>query len=115
MNCEHMIPGAECRVVGCGGWTLTPSQYEVVRRMALGQDHRSIARELGIARTTIYNHRTEALHRSDSADIYALWMKLGWLRVPGAAPVDIPATVSVPFDREREPSGAATPPKGDTP
>lgn len=67
------------------GDVLTPRQFEVVRRFAHGQKWPVICREMHISRSTLSDHRKDALDRTGSATMNEVWMKLGWLNVPEEA------------------------------
>lgn len=70
------------RSVGYNGTRLTPRQYEVVRRLALGQKWDVICADLGISRMTLARYVQEARERYNVQTKPELWAALGWLQVP---------------------------------
>ena len=83
--CEHQIPLEECRIAGCRGM-LTPREYEVVRRFALGQTWPTVQADLSITQTTVHAHRRNALAKYGAHRMVELYAALGWLHVPGDTP-----------------------------
>jgi len=64
--------------------TLTPREWEVVRRLALSQTWEEVCHDLGITRPTLQNHRSNAVARYGVETLTGLFRALGWLKVPGA-------------------------------
>lgn len=61
---------------------LTPRQYELVQRIALGQLRTSILLDMKIKLHTYHHHRQNALQRYDVGTMVELLSALGWLVVP---------------------------------
>lgn len=72
------------RSVGYRGTRLTPRQWEVVRRLALGQTWKVICADLQISRMTMWRYRQEARERYGVQTVVELYAALGWLEVPAA-------------------------------
>lgn len=66
------------------GDRLTDRQHEVLRRLALGHKLDRIAADLQISRTTVQNHRQNALNAYGGGCTFDLFRAVGWLVVPEA-------------------------------
>jgi FixJ family two-component response regulator len=61
---------------------LSPREWEVVRRFALGQTWEEICHDLGISRNTLMIHRSHAVAKFRAETLIGLFRAMGWLRVP---------------------------------
>lgn len=72
---------------------LTERHWAVLRALAdAGGSSKIAARELGISRATVRNHRTEIYRRLEVQSLTEAYRALGWLVVPRPG-----RSVSVPF------------------
>ncbi len=65
--------------------TLTPREFEVLQKAALGLSNRQIGDELGIAEQTVKNHLSSAMRKLSIHDrTHAVVMALGngWISLP---------------------------------
>jgi FixJ family two-component response regulator len=62
---------------------LSPREWEVVRRFALGQTYEQVAAGLGITRATVNSHRQRVSDKCGGGSLLDVLRKIGWLRIPG--------------------------------